>query len=98
MVMYFVVEINFLGITDVVILYSLGQPLCWTPDFIGYFLALKVFLSGLASLFLLPLLSTVGLPDTITILFGLASGATALVLMGIATQTWIMFIGNLFKF
>ena len=94
MLMFFVVEINFLGITDVVIFYSLGEPLCWSPDFIGYFLALKIFLSGLGSLFLLPLLSAVGLSDTIIILFGLASGAAALVIMGLATKTWMMFIGN----
>ena len=93
MVMFFVVEINFLGITDVVIFYSLGEPLCWSPDFIGYFLALKVFLSGLGSLLLLPLLSAIGLPDTVIILFGLVSGIAALVIMGLATKTWIMFIG-----
>lgn len=93
MFMFFVVEINFLGITDVVIFYSLGEPLCWSPDFIGYFLALKVFLSGLGSLLLLPLLSAVGLPDTVIILFGLVSGVAALVIMGLATHTWIMFIG-----
>lgn len=94
MVMFFVVEINFLGITDVVIFYSLGEPLCWSPDFIGYFLALKVFLSGLGSLLLLPLLSAIGLPDTFIIMFGLASGSAALVIMGLATHTWIMFIGR----
>ena len=93
MVMFFVVEINFLGITDVVVFYSLGEPLCWSPDFIGYFLALKVFLSGLGSLLLLPLLSAVGLPDTVIIMFGLASGSVALVIMGLATHTWMMFIG-----
>ena len=95
MLMFFVVEINFLGITDVVIFYSLGEPLCWSPDFIGYFLALKVFLSGLGSLLLLPLLSAVGLPDTVIIMFGLASGSAALVIMGLATQTWMMFIGRI---
>jgi MFS family permease len=94
MLMFFVVEINFLGIIDVVILYSLGEPLCWSPDFIGYFLALKVFLSGLGSLLLLPLLSAIGLPDTIIIMFGLASGSAALVIMGLATHTWMMFIGS----
>ena len=95
MIMYFVVEINFLGITDVVIFYSLGEPLCWRPNFIGYFLALKVFLNGMASLFLLPLFSVAGIADTVIILFGLVSGAAALVLMGLAKKTWIMFLGKL---
>ena len=94
MITYFVVEINFLGISDVVIFYSLGEPLCWRPNFIGYFLALKVFLNGMASLFLLPLFSVVGIPDTVIILFGLVSGAAALVTMGLAKRTWIMFLGK----
>ena len=95
MVIYFVVEINFTGITDVVIFYSLGKPLCWSADLIGYFLALKIFLNGMASLLLLPLLSAIGMSDTIIILVGLVSGAAALVVMGIATTTWIMFTGEL---
>lgn len=95
MVIYFVIEINFIGITDVVIFYSLGEPLCWSADLIGYFLALKIFLNGLASLLLLPLLSAIGMSDTIIILIGLLSGAAALVVMGFATTTWIMFIGEL---
>ena len=94
MLMFFVVEINFIGITDVVIFYSLGEPLCWSPDLIGYFLALKVFLSGLGSLLLLPLFSAIGLPDTFIIIFGLASGSAALIIMGLATHTWMMFIGR----
>ena len=94
MVMFFVVEVNFLGISDVVIFYSLGEPLCWSPNFIGYFLALKFFLNGMATLFLLPLLSALGVKDTILIIFGLVSGAAALVIMGIATETWIMFTGK----
>ena len=94
MLTYFVVEINFLGISDVVIFYALGEPLCWGPTFVGFFLALKVFLNGMASLLLLPLLSTIGIPDTIIILMGLGSGAAALVIMGLSTHTWMMFIGN----
>ena len=95
MFMYFIVEINFLGITDFVIFYSLGEPLCWSPEFAGYFLALKVFLNGMASLLLLPLLLAVGLSDAIIILLGLMSGVAALIIMGLATQTWMMFLGNL---
>lgn len=91
---YFVVEINFLGIADVVIFYSLGEPLCWSANLVGYFLALKVFLNGMASLLLLPLFSAVGLPDTVIILLGLASGSAALIIMGLATHTWMMFIGE----
>ena len=94
MMTYFVVEINFLGISDVVIFYSLGEPLCWGPTFVGFFLALKVFLNGMASLLLIPFLSIIGIPDTIIILMGLGSGAAALIIMGLSTHTWMMFLGN----
>lgn len=90
---FFVIEINFLGITDVVILYALGQPLCWSPDLIGYFLSLKVFLNGVASLIILPVLLLCGLSDTLVVLIGLVAGAASLVMMGLATKTWIMFLG-----
>ena len=91
---FFVVEINFLGITDVVIVYSLGRPLCWEFDLIGYFLAVKVFLNGIASLLFLPILVYMKVHDGVIVLVGLLSGAAALVTMGVATRTWIMFLGE----
>lgn len=94
MVTFFVVEINFLGITDVVILYSLGKPLCWNSKIIGYFLALKVFLNGLASLVVLPIMLALNWSDAVITLIGLVMGGASLVMMGLATSTWIMFIGK----
>lgn len=91
---FFIVEINFLGITDVVFLYSMGQPLCWGAETVGYFLALKVFFNGLASLLVLPLLVALHISDTIIAMIGLISGGVALVMMGVATRTWIMFLGK----
>ena len=91
---FFIVEINFMGITDVVILYSLGRPLCWEFDMIGYFLAAKVFLNGIASLLVLPILVYMKVHDGVIVLVGLLSGAGALVTMGVATHTWIMFLGE----
>ena len=94
LITFFVVEINFLGITDTVILYTLGHPLCWSSDLIGYFLALKVFLNGFATLFILPFLVYINVSDTLIIMVGMVAGAAALVIMGVATQSWMMFIGN----
>lgn len=91
---FFVVEINFLGIMDVVILFALRDPLCWSMKIIGYFLALKVFLNGISSLFVLPLLSAMLVSDAVIILVGLISGAVSLIVMGLATKTWMMFIGK----
>lgn len=91
---FLVVEINFIGLSDVIILFSLGKPLCWSSDLIGYFLSAKVALNGLAALFVLPLLSR-KLSDTIIIIIGLFSGAVALIIMGCSYHTWIMFTGKL---
>ncbi len=91
---FFVVEINFLGITDVVIIYSLGKPLCWNFDLVGYFLAAKVLMNGAACLLILPVLVYFKVHDGIIVLVGLISGAAALVTMGLATQNWTMYIGE----
>ncbi|XP_065883479.1 proton-coupled folate transporter-like isoform X2 [Dysidea avara] len=89
LLIFLFVEINFLGLSDVVVLFSLGKPLCWSPENIGYFLSLKVAFNGFASLFLLPLLSK-KLKDTIIIIIGLLSGAVALVALGLSYYSWIV--------
>ena len=94
MLIFFVVEINFLGITDIVILYAYGEPLCWSSDLIGYFLAEKVLLNGVAALFVLPVLAYLGVPDTGIIVVGLIAGVASLILLGASTHTWMMFIGK----
>lgn len=90
-----IVEINFLGITDVVFLYTMGKPLCWGLQLTGYFLALKVFCNGLASLFALPLMVALRFSDTVIVLIGLVSGSIGFVMMGVATNTWVMFMGKI---
>lgn len=91
---FFTVEMNFMGISDIVVLYSINK-LCWSSDWIGYFLGSKVFFNAIAALFLLPLLSSVfSVNDTVIVAFGLISGIGALVIMGSATTTWIMLLGR----
>jgi MFS family permease len=94
MTIFFIVEINFLGITDIVILYTIGEPLCWASDMIGYFLALKLFFNGISLLIILPILLAIGLSDTVILSLGLISGSSALVIMGLSTHTWMMFLGE----
>jgi len=93
LLIFMFVEINFLGLSDVVVLFSLGKPLCWSPENIGYFLSLKVAFNGFASLFLLPLLSK-KLKDTVIIIVGLLSGAVALVVLGLSYYSWIILTGK----
>ena len=94
MVIFFAVEINFLGITDTIILFSLGQPLCWGSQLVGYFLAAQVFLYGVAALLVLPVLVFLGVRDEVVLVTGLLAGGAALILLGSATRTWMMFIGE----
>lgn len=94
LLIFLVVEINFIGLSDVIVLFSLGRPLCWSSDLIGYFLALKVALNGLAALFVLPFLSK-KITDPVIVIVGLVSGAAALIIMGFAYHIWIMFAGKL---
>ena len=94
LLIFFVVELNFLGITDTVILYTLGEPLCWSYSLVGYFLAASVFLNGIVSLFVLPLLTWIKFKDTSIVLFGLIAGAGSLLIMSFASKNWLMFIGE----
>lgn len=92
-VVFFVLEINFLGIVDTVVLYGLTR-LCWGPDFVGYFLASKSLVSGIAASLILPFLTYCGIKDIIIAVVGIISGAAALTVMGVATHTWVMFLGK----
>ena len=91
---FFIVEINFMAISDTVVVYALGRPLCWPPRLIGYFLAGKILMNGIASLVVLPLFSWCGLPDTVIIIFGLISGIVSLVAIGSAHVAWVMMMGE----
>ena len=84
----------YLGILDIQYLFALAEPLCWGVDLLGYFSAYVVTTNGLASMFLLPLLTFLGFPDALIVCVGLISAILLLVGMGIATQTWVMFFGE----
>ena len=89
---FLILEINFLGIIDTVILYAISK-LCWDSKTIGYFLAEKSGFNAIAALLVLPLLVRFRVSDPVIGIIGLLFGSAALVVMGFATQTWIMFIG-----
>ena len=91
-VVFLILELNFLGIIDTVILYALSR-LCWDSKTIGYFLAEKSGFNAIAALLVLPLLVRFRVSDPVIGIIGLLFGSAALVVMGFATQTWIMFIG-----
>jgi PCFT/HCP family folate transporter-like MFS transporter 1/3 len=86
---FFILEINFLGITDLVVLYSITR-LCWSSDVIGYFLASKNLFNGLGALIILPVLSFLKFNDVTILVLGLTSGSIALIIMGVADHSWVM--------
>ena len=90
---FFILEINFLGITDTVILYALSR-LCWDSKTIGYFLAEKSGFNAIAALLILPVLVKMRVSDPVIAIIGLVFGSAALVVMGFAIHSWIMFIGK----
>lgn len=88
-------SVNFAGIIDVVVLYVFDWPLCWSSDRLGFFLAAKMGMNGVANLFVLPLLKYARLSDFAIINLGLVFGAASLILMGLAYHTWMMYLGKL---
>ena len=92
---FVLVSINFAGIIDVVTLYVFDWPLCWSSKQLGYFLASKMGMNGVAILLFLPLLKKVGLSDLAVINIGLVSGVASLILMGLASHAWMMYLGKL---
>ena len=97
--LFFVVEINFSGIYDTIVLYSLSKPLCWTSDIIGYFISLKILASGIGALVILPLLSMCPrIKDSDILVMGLISGSVSLAIMGSADTLWLMYLGEFVAF
>jgi PCFT/HCP family folate transporter-like MFS transporter 1/3 len=95
---FFCASINFAGMLDVVVLYVYDWPLCWSSDRLGYFMALKLGTNGVSTLVLLPLMKSRGLSDFSVIYLGLTFGAGSLVLMGLASHTWMMYLGEIILF
>ena len=91
---FFCGSLNFAGMLDVVVLYVYDWPLCWSSDRLGYFMALKMGTNGVSTLLLLPLMKLSGLSDFSVIYLGLIFGTGSLVLMGLASHTWIMYLGE----
>lgn len=90
---FFLIEVNFLGITDIVILYTINR-LCWPSDYIGFFLGSKVLCNAMAAILILPLLTLCQVTDSVIVLIGLISGIGSLVTMGTANTTWMMLLGT----
>ncbi|KAL7976075.1 hypothetical protein Chor_009753 [Crotalus horridus] len=88
---FFVVVTVQVGVWEILVLYELGPPLCWSPELIGYGLAAH-YLAHLSSLGGLRLLQRC-LPDAWVAQLGLVSNALGLVTVALAGTTALMFTG-----
>ncbi|XP_021370632.1 proton-coupled folate transporter-like [Mizuhopecten yessoensis] len=81
------------GENDILLLYTKLPQFNWSQMRYGFFKAGENFGRGLAVLTLLPVLRyKFNTRDSILILFGLVSKATGLLLLGLATQTWQLYL------
>ena len=83
------------GENDILLLYLKRSPRSWSFTTYGYYKGSENFSRGLAVLLFLPLLKKIPLRDTTLILAGLVSKAAGLTLLGLARQTWTIFLGRL---
>ncbi|XP_006812959.1 proton-coupled folate transporter-like [Saccoglossus kowalevskii] len=82
-----------IGETDVTVLYTKRNPLHWSPELLGYYLALNSFMKGLCLLTVMPLLtSKTSLHDTTIAMIGTVFRMAGYVLIAFSTTTWMMFI------
>ncbi|XP_076450273.1 proton-coupled folate transporter-like isoform X2 [Babylonia areolata] len=81
------------GENDILLLYLKRTPRNWSYTTYGYFKGAENFTRGAAVLLLLPLLKKMASPrDTTLILAGLVSKMAGLVLLGLARETWLVFL------
>lgn len=86
--------LNQLGYLATVILFSLHEPLEWSPELIGTFLAATEFIRGLSSIIFLPILLSCKLTDPIIALIGVCTVGLTNVGMGFVKGSWQMFLGE----
>ena len=84
----------FTGTNDVLILFVLRHPLCFSPAMIGYFLAVSLIVKGVGVLIGMPVMTHIlKLSDTTIVCAGIITNITSTVFMAFTTKTWQAFLG-----
>ena len=91
---YLILQIVFGGMGDIIVLYTLDWPLCWTSDLLAYYLASLMAGFAVPTLLLLPLLKKLAVSDFALIIAGLLSDTASMCVLGIARHNWLVFVGK----
>ncbi|KAL8619698.1 hypothetical protein ACOMHN_025784 [Nucella lapillus] len=84
-----------IGEIDILLLFLRREPLAWSQTLFGYFKGLDNLLRGLVLLIALPLLKKkLRVRDTSLALGGVMSKVVGLVLLGLSTQSWMVFFSG----
>jgi MFS family permease len=84
------------GISDIIVLYTLDWPLCWTSELLAYFLASLMAGFAVLTVLLLPILKKQAVSDPVIVVSGLLLDAASLCVLGIAKHNWMMFVGEIY--
>ncbi|KAK7471504.1 hypothetical protein BaRGS_00035843 [Batillaria attramentaria] len=84
------------GELDILLLFLRREPLGWSQSLYGYFKGVENLLRGLVLILALPLLKRKAhVRDTSLAMAGMVSKIVGLVLLSLATQTWIVFVSGI---
>ncbi len=76
-------------------LYLKRQPLSWSQSLYGYFVGFRNLIEGFGGLVMIPFIKRwVYVPDTAILGAGLATGGLSLILTGLSTVTFCVFLGK----
>lgn len=90
-----VTVLNSSGVTAVVTLFLLHEPLAWSPLLIGCYLGMSEFIHGLVLVVVLPLLLSAGVHDGAIVSLSIIMTIAMNVILGFVDRTWQVFLGKL---
>lgn len=92
-IIFILIYFAHIGEISVNTFYELGSPFCWSPESLGYFSASEYLWKSLGGLGLIKLLQKCGVVDEVVALFGMMSDIGHYVIMGLSTQSWMLYAG-----
>lgn len=90
-----VVTLTTIGLGGVTALFVMRSPLCFGPKLVGYFLAYRMFVSGVGGTFGVKFLRRF-FSEMTTSAISIVSQISEMVLLSFATRTWLVYTGRYF--